>query len=72
MNAQLFRVFDPLTGEWATPYPAAHPMTDEADAARLFDSEAVAVIHAHGLIGPARPWLVMQPICQVCGGNLQA
>jgi hypothetical protein len=72
MKAASFRVFDPLAGEWATPYPAALPMTGEADTASRFDSEAAAVIHARGLIGPTRPWLVMQPVCPCCGRNLSA
>lgn len=68
MNAPRFRVFDPLRDEWAAQCPAALPMTDDATAAAIFDSEAAAVMRGQQLIGPARPWLVMQPVCSGCGG----
>lgn len=68
MIASTFRVFDPLANEWATPYPARIPMTDDVTRSATFDFEAHAVIRGRALIGPARPWLVMQPVCPHCGG----
>lgn len=68
MTADRFRVFDPLADEWATPYPALQPMTEDAEQAAVFSFEAQAVVFGRKLVGPARPWLVMQPACQLCGG----
>lgn len=67
-TAPRFRVFDPLRAEWATPYPATQPMTSNVAAGAVFDSEAAAVMHSQQLIGPARPWLVMQPVCPTSEG----
>lgn len=68
MNAPRFRVFDPLQNEWAAPYPATQPMTGNVAGGAIFDSEAAAVIRGRHLIGPARPWLVMQPVCPTYEG----
>lgn len=67
MTADRFCVFDPLANEWATPYPAMQPMTEDAGMAAVFNFEAQAVIYGRKLVGPARPWLVMQPVCHLCG-----
>lgn len=61
MTAEQFRVYDPLRAEWATPHPAAIPMTPNTEVAALHASEGGAVLHGRQLIGPTRPWLVMQP-----------
>jgi hypothetical protein len=61
MNAPRFRVFDPLRGEYATPFPALQPMAAGVPSAALFDSEAAAVLRGRELIGSDRPWLVMEP-----------
>jgi len=68
MNASRFRIFDPLANEYATPYPAVLPMTPSPSKAALFDSEPAAVMRSRQLIGPTRPWLVMQPLCAICDG----
>lgn len=60
MNAGQFRIYDPLRAEWATPHPAATPMTQDICTAALHDSEANAVMHGRQVIGAARPWLVIQ------------
>jgi hypothetical protein len=67
-NGQCFRIFDPLTNEWVAPYPAAQPMTRIDAEAAIFDCEAAAVMRGRQLIGPRRPWLVMQPVCPQCVG----
>lgn len=67
MHPLRFRLFDPLRDEWATPHPAAQPMTKDSSRAVLFDSEPTAVMRSRQLIGPDRPWLIMQPVCPVCG-----
>lgn len=68
MNAPRFHIFDPLRNEYATPYPAVLPMTRNPAEAAQFDYEADAVMRSRQLIGPGRPWLVMQPVCPRCGG----
>lgn len=50
------------------PHPAAHPMTAIRSDAALHDSELAAVMHGQQLIGPVRPWLVVQPVCPICEG----
>lgn len=67
-SAPHYRVYDPLRAEWATPYPAVHPMTPNRPDAALHDSEPAAIMHGRQLIGPARPWLVVQPVCPICEG----
>jgi hypothetical protein len=60
MTAGQFRIYDPLRAEWATPHPAATPMTQDTCTAALHDSEATAIIHGRQVIGSERPWLVIQ------------
>jgi hypothetical protein len=60
MTFPRFRVYDPLRAEWATPYPAAIPMTGSPNIAALHACESDAVLHSRQIIGPDRPWLVMQ------------
>ncbi len=67
-TAPRYRVYDPLRDEWAMPHPAAHPMTAIRPDAALHDSEQAAVMHGRQLIGPVRPWLVVQPVCPICEG----
>ncbi len=62
LSAPRYRVYDPLRDEWAAPIPASHPMTQSRPAAALHDSEPAAILHGRQLIGPGRPWLVMQPV----------
>lgn len=71
MDTQRFRVFDPLAGELAMPVPSAQSFTKDEALAALFDSEAAAIIHAENLISQSRPWLVMQPVCPICGGSIE-
>lgn len=68
MTAPRFRIYDPMRDEWAAPSPALHPVTGNPSEAAIFSSEAAAIIHARRLIGPSRPWLVMQPVCPHCLG----
>lgn len=61
MTAPGYHVFDPLQGEYAAPFPAVLPMTQASSEALLHPAEPSAVLHARQLIGPARPWLTIQP-----------
>lgn len=61
-NATRYRVYDPLRAEWAIPFPAVHPMTLDQAAALVHPSEPAALMHGRQLIGPSRPWLVLQPV----------
>lgn len=65
-SAPRYRVYDPLRHEWAKPYPAARPMTQNLPESAVHDSEQSAVMHCRQLIGHDRPWLVAQPVCPIC------
>lgn len=68
MTGPRFLVFDPLRDEYAATVVSTSPMTSEPCQAAVFASKAAAIMRGRELIGMARPWLVVQPVCPVCGG----
>ncbi len=68
MSREGYTVYDPLRDEWAAPFPAALPMTAKRAEAAIHPTEPGAVMHGRQLVGSDHPWLIVQPVCHVCGG----
>ena len=73
MTPAAFRVFVPLTNEWAAPCPATLPTTKNAPQAALFTSRRIAATAALRLMAAGHKWVELLPVflCPCCGGEIE-